>query len=311
MCLGLVLALSAGAAQAETATRVFLNGVPAPVYFNDGDSFRVLGGPLKGTKARLAGFNTLESYGPAHSWGTWDAHELYALAKLATLNAQRGVWHCESPDMAKDTYGRILWVCLDLAVDQVKRGLAHVMTVTQDAGIPEVVAAQKDAIANHRGMWAHGVPEYIMTSTHSAADGGGRDGITYNRLISTLDGHTEKWQHTDDYKECEIICHKMREVTPATISAFVEALRASDDSAVKVLIERLSQEELEQRVRNYINFGQVGWMTEKADAVALTNAMIAASKDITLDVVSERKTSCMIYVDFRRRYGSRKAACLK
>ena len=44
------LMLCVGAsAQAEVATRVFLNGSVTPVYFNDGDSFRVLAGPLKGT----------------------------------------------------------------------------------------------------------------------------------------------------------------------------------------------------------------------------------------------------------------------
>jgi hypothetical protein len=33
-----------GEALARPQTKVFLNGVPAPVFFNDGDSFTVLGG---------------------------------------------------------------------------------------------------------------------------------------------------------------------------------------------------------------------------------------------------------------------------
>ena len=78
-CFSFFLSLTA---VAEPASQVFLNGVPTPVFFNDGDSFRILEGPLKGTKARLAGFNTLESYGPVHQWGGWHAKELYAIAKM-------------------------------------------------------------------------------------------------------------------------------------------------------------------------------------------------------------------------------------
>lgn len=62
---------------AESQTKIILNGKPVPVHFNDGDSFRVLAGEFKDAKARLFGYNTLESYGAVHQWGTWDAHELY------------------------------------------------------------------------------------------------------------------------------------------------------------------------------------------------------------------------------------------
>ena len=47
-------------AGADAWTRVFINGRVAPVYFNDGDSFRVMGGELSGTQCRLGGYNTLE-----------------------------------------------------------------------------------------------------------------------------------------------------------------------------------------------------------------------------------------------------------
>ncbi len=192
-------------ALAQPQTKVFLNGVPSPVYFNDGDSFTVLGGALVGSKARLAGFNTLESFGGAHRWGTWDPHELYVNAKMATLNGRRGVWHCTS-DMKKDGYGRILWECPDLAVDNIRKGLAHAMSVTADPSPPSFVAAQKLAQEEKRGMWAKGIPPFVVTSTHSNDEG--YEGTTYNRLISTVDGHTEKWLHKNNYKECEWVCHE-------------------------------------------------------------------------------------------------------
>ncbi len=196
--------LIASASQAKPATRVFLNGTESTVYFNDGDSFQVLEGPLRGTKARLSGFNTLESFGPAHRWGTWDPHELYTIAKEAALNARRGTWHCNS-DMAKDGYGRILWHCEDLILDDIRKGLAHAMTVTAEPAPAKQLELQKLAQAEKLGMWAKGIPPFILTSLHSADEGAGAE--TYNRLISTADGHTEKWKHQDDYKDCQWVCH--------------------------------------------------------------------------------------------------------
>ena len=156
-------------AHAEPVTRVFINGRPTPVHFSDGDTFRVLAGPLRGASARMSGFNTLESFGPVHRWGDWHEREMYALSKLATLNAQRGVWHCTT-DMERDTYGRILAFCLDLGLDQIRRGYAHAMTVDLARGDERLLEVQRDAIANRRGMWAHGVPAYVLTSAHATRD---------------------------------------------------------------------------------------------------------------------------------------------
>ena len=90
-------------AMAGARAMVKVNGTPSPVYFNDGDSFRVLEGKYTGTKGRLAGFNTLESHGPVHRWGKWTAKELYINAKMATRNAERGSWACQS-EGEKDIY---------------------------------------------------------------------------------------------------------------------------------------------------------------------------------------------------------------
>ena len=96
------------------------NGVATPVYFNDGDSFRPQSGPLKGQQSRLSGYNTMESFGSVHKWGAFNAHELYVNAKQATLEARRGVWHCDT-DGKKDGYGRLLLFCKDLAIDLINR----------------------------------------------------------------------------------------------------------------------------------------------------------------------------------------------
>src|SRR5687767_1443526 len=98
LLLALFLPRLALAQDTEPVTRVYLNGVPAPVYFNDGDTFRVLGGQHRGMKARLGGFNTLETFGPVHRWGKWHAKELYVISKMATQHARQGGWHCESKE---------------------------------------------------------------------------------------------------------------------------------------------------------------------------------------------------------------------
>jgi|GEM_PF-304553 len=345
---GIVAAtLLAPAASAEPQTRVFLNGTPAPVFFNDGDSFRVLGGEHQGSKARLSGFNTLESFGPVHQWGTWTAKELYVLAKMATLNARKGVWHCES-DLSRDTYGRYLWWCKDLVVDQVRKGLAHAMTVTADPADPDVLAAQAEAIREKRGIWAHGVPDFVLTSTHSAAEGGGRDGKTYNRLVSSKDGHSEKWQHTDNYAECEKVCHSFKTLNDDDLEKLAKELLATTDADVQAVLDLDAKRELNKagdgagdlaaaklaaaklRMQNMINFGQPGWVVldklaedatddekkaNKDKSRALGNALQDVAANIldtaTFTPASEEMGACVVHVDFRRRFGSGKASCLK
>jgi hypothetical protein len=109
--------------------------------------------------------------------------------------------------MSKDGYGRVLWHCPDLAVDQIRKGLAHAMTVTKKGADRTFLAAQQEAMKNRVGMWAHGVPEFVLTSTHSISEDSRRS-TTYNRLVSTQDGHSEKWIHSDRYAECEKVCHE-------------------------------------------------------------------------------------------------------
>lgn len=309
--LTLLLSISSAdsAAWAIPATRVFLNGRPSPVYFNDGDSFRVLAGPLQGTRARLAGFNTLETFGGVHRWGTWTPKELFWNAKKATLNGQRGVWHCESKDMKRDTYGRILWHCTDLGVDQVRQGLAHAMSVNYMPARPPFMAAQLDAIKHKRGMWAHGVPEYILTSIHSKGEGGGRDGKTYNRLVSSRDGHSAKWEHNVHYKKCEWVCSKERRVEESVIDAAHKQLAGDADFAL--VIQKLKKFQLKQIISDYARLGYFVGVKNPATEKAITAKLEQLAKDGKFGNKPFVEGSCALYVPFRERYGKGRAACLK
>lgn len=296
----LALLALAGPAAAEPASLVYLNGTPSPVFFNDGDSFRVLSGKYAGTKARLAGYNTLESFGPVHQWGDWAAKELYVVAKLATLNAQRGTWRCES-DLKTDTYGRILWWCPDLAADQVRRGFAHAMSVDQSPARPELVEAQQEAITHRRGIWAHGVPEYVLTSLHSNDEQPGDD-ASYNRLVSTADGHSKKWEHKNIYQECDLLCWP--EMTPSEEAATLKELGLTGPAS------EYDDARLHRLLAHYIKDRTVGplepeeGLKEDADRAPLESALAAF-------MAREPKRACMVHADFRRRFGSAKAVCLK
>lgn len=302
-----------GTALAEPASKVFLNGVPTPVFFNDGDSFRVLSGKFEGSKARLSGYNTLESYGPAHQWGGWTAKEMFVLAKMATANARNGVWRCTS-DGKLDTYGRTLWWCPDLAADQVRKGLAHVLSVSDKGGDPELIKLQDEAKAARRGMWAHGVPDYVLTSLHSISEEAEDEGA-YNRLVSSVDGHSLKWVHDEDYAECQTVCDDGAD-TKARIDAAVKAL--GEDAAVSPLVKGAggarpySEDELEVIASDFGRGKDIARLLKRPEHLGAFAAVLGKLKDAgQLGRVVNATPSCMIYVDFKRRFGGGRAECLR
>ncbi len=304
------LALTAAprpAAAAEPRSKVILNGKLVQVTFNDGDSFRVLGGAMSGTKARLAGYNTLESYGPVHQWGTWTEKELYVLAKMATMHARRGIWECET-DGDTDTYGRILVSCPGLSEDLVRRGYAHVLTVGDEPGDPRLVAAQAEAIAARRGLWSHGVPAFVLTSLHSAEEDTDGHG-TYNRLVSTEDGHSVKWKHDNRYSECAKVCQMVFDVDEATIDEVTKVLRA--DTAVATIVEPLDDATLRKVVASFARFRHIDREVPKDDRETLKRHLLGYVSAGRFGSAEGKPASCMIHIDFKRRFGTGRAACLK
>ncbi len=305
-CVG--LAFTRGEAEADATTRVFLNGQLTQVSFNDGDTFRALGGEFNGINNRLAGYNTLESYGPVHQWGSWHPYELYIIAKIATYNAQRGTWHCHT-DGSLDGYGRTLTDCPDLIVSQVRQGLAHVMQVDDSPAAPEYLRAQQDAIRHRRGIWAHGVPDFIMTSVHSAAEDPSRP-VHYNRLISTLDGHSESMEHNDTYEECEWVCDTETRANRQLVEAGARRLR--EDPRIAPRIADMFNINLITLVDRFVRTGEIPEIIP-ADLRNDLSARLTRERDQGMyGETYEAPGSCMLYVTFERRYGGRipRAACL-
>ena len=104
--------LSLTSFEASASTQIILNGEKTAVYFNDGDTFKVLSGPLKGKRSRLYGYNTLEAYGPVHRWGSFSKKELQRIVDMPDkdinmmivfLHQNKGVF----PKRRRDHFARL------------------------------------------------------------------------------------------------------------------------------------------------------------------------------------------------------------
>lgn len=170
------------------------------VRWLDGDSFHSVGSSRSSRiKARLYGYNTLENYGPVHRWGSWTPLELDRINDQATRLAQSKRWDCEILP-GGGGYGRALVKCEGLAKALIRQGLAHVYSV-RGRGEASWLPLQEEAQKARRGIWAKGIPAYIVTSVHSADRG-----RAYNRLISTRDGSSRMMEHSRRYRVCEWVC---------------------------------------------------------------------------------------------------------
>lgn len=313
-------------ARADAYTRVFVNGQLVPVRFNDGDSFRIFAGPYQGRQSRLGGYNTLESFGPVHQWGTFHPYEMFVNAKMATIFGKRGTWHCFTGGET-DGYGRLLLDCPDLAVAQIRRGLAHAMNVDDSPSRPEYIRAQQEAIRERRGMWAHGAPAFVLSSLHSNHEDPERDKPTYNRLVSTRDGHSEKWEHTDVYDECQWVCYQeIVEADPARVEAFARTLR--EDREIAPLVRELTNTNLVEIVSRWVRREKLPeWITDEETRTE-TEQALGVTIDPRLGGLLEAKLgpafaagalgtrevqqgACHLYVAFERRYGRERAGCLR
>ena len=166
-----------------------------------GNSFKIKDGAYEGSGVRLMGFNTLESYGPVHRWGSWSTKDLYALAAASKNYAAGREWTCTTSG-EKEGYGRLLIDCPDAAEALILVGHAHAFSMKGEAA-SELLRAQERAQRARRGMWAKGVPQSIVTSVHSS-DEGKRGG--YNRSVDSSSGESSVREHSQNYAVCEEVC---------------------------------------------------------------------------------------------------------
>lgn len=194
-----------GADAHEAHGFILLNGERTEVKWSDGDSFDFLSGPYEGQGTRLFGYNTLESYGPVHRWGSWTREELYELTKGDADVCASKEWECTTTG-APDAYGRVLVDCPKLAIEMARigRGLAYAVRGKPN---PLVLDAMHQAQRAGRGMWKKGVPKGLITALHSFAE---NEGTQYtsssNRILDTRTGEAPLRRHKDYYQLCEEVC---------------------------------------------------------------------------------------------------------
>ena len=189
-------------APGKSAPAVMLDGRLIPVNWDDGDTFAT---PDRKLRARLVGYNTLESYGPVHRWGEWTPAELHKIAKDAGLRAASEVWTCTTEE-GGGGYGRAAVDCPGLRQALLREGLAHTFAIDGSSD-PADQAIQAESIAAGSGMWAKGAPEGLVTSVHSLDE---RDGAssTYDRVCSTTTGAAPKVIHAKVHPACTEVCHQ-------------------------------------------------------------------------------------------------------
>jgi micrococcal nuclease len=184
---------------------IILNGERTAVRWSDGDSFDFRGGPYQGQGSRLVGYNTLESYGPVHRWGSWSREELYTLTKGDAQVCAAREWECTTSG-EPDAYKRLLVSCPALSMEMVKQGRGLAYSVK---GPPDrvVLDAMHQAQRAGRGIWRKGVPKALITSLHSFAENQGTKYKTSsNRVLNTSNGEAPLWKHTEFYSLCQEVC---------------------------------------------------------------------------------------------------------
>lgn len=200
VAVGLMLAGMATAADLEANGTIDLDGRTVAVRWDDGDTFKVVDSDAS---ARLDGYNTLENYGAVHRFGP-GVTALMDTSRRATHVASGTTWACSTLP-GGGGYGRIRVSCPDLASNLVRNGLAHVFTVGDDAD-QGLLQLQAKAIEERLGMWVHGAPEGIVTSVHSVDERVGQK-TTYNRVVSTATGRSNKQIHSEIVPACRWVCH--------------------------------------------------------------------------------------------------------
>jgi endonuclease YncB( thermonuclease family) len=181
--------------------RILLDGVETAVHWPDGDSLNIESGQYSGSGARIAGYNTLEAYGNVQRWGDWSYEGLAAVRSRSKDLARSRTWEC-SNTRRSGGFDRILLDCESLRDQMVGQGLAHLFTIHER--LPSsAVEAQAAARAQALGMWAHGVPEQVLTSVTSTADGYSR---TFDRYVDPVTGQAERAFHDESYETCAEVC---------------------------------------------------------------------------------------------------------
>lgn len=181
--------------------QIVLDGIETAVHWPDGDSLNIESGPHSGRGGRIAGYNTLEAYGNVQRWGEWSYEGLADVRAASKDLARSRAWTCTTTGQTGG-FDRLLLECAELRDTIVGAGLAHLFTI-HDRLPSSAIDAQAGAREARRGMWAQGVPDQVLTSVTSTADGHSR---TFDRYVDPVTGQAERAFHDEAYASCAEVC---------------------------------------------------------------------------------------------------------
>ena len=200
-----------------------------------------------------------------------------------------------------------LFKCPELAIHMIRAGMAHAMTVTAEPSPEAYLEVQRDAMKNRRGMWAGGVPKYVLTSLHSV-DEKPNQNWAYNRLVSTHDGHSERWIHGETYGECDKVCVQEVELDSQVLREAKQRLDSVDELTTWRSLPARKQVEV---LEIWLMIETVSAHIPKAERDLMRQSLTQLVETGLLVATKSAQGGCMIYTDYRRRFGGGKASCLK
>ena len=167
---------------------------------------------------------------------------------------------------------------------------------------------QQDAIRHRRGMWAHGVPDYVMTSIHSADENVGRE-WHYNRLVSTRDAHSESMRHQNTYEVCSWICNDEIRVDLGPVTRAAQRLRA--DPEIAPHLADFFNLHLIEFVSRYRRIGELPEYLTGPARDLIERRLQAEGERGELGETHTERGACMLHVPFEQRYGRNRRECLR
>ena len=131
----------------------------------------------------------------------------------------------------------------------------------------------------------------------------------YNRVISTLDGHSSPWEHTETYAECEKVCHETTRLSAGAARPHVEKLQ--NDPALAMGLGEFGPEQLRLLLSDFVREGRVTPIVRDEVRDALEKTLSQWKTEGLLSATEKTNDACMVYVDFKRRFGLTRAVCLQ
>jgi hypothetical protein len=126
--------------------------------------------------------------------------------------------------------------------------------------------------------------------------------------VSSLDGHSQPWIHTDTYEECSRVCIESPRLSPATAEKVSAGLTA--EPAFARGLGAFTALQMGLVLSDFVREGHLSAVVPESARGALEKRLAELKAQGALTPVETTKDACHVYVAFKRRFGLQRAACL-